>query len=90
MNYNWTPCNEGLPKKNGVYLVTECACNKFSVRTVMFDLDLHSVDEYDFPIDKGYKGKPGFYDEDSEWGYFDVTEYVVAWQPVPEPWKGDE
>lgn len=32
-------------------------------------------------------GKIGFYEADDEWGDIDYDN-VIAWMPLPEPWKG--
>lgn len=80
----WIPVEEGLPKKNGDYLVTvPSICGGGSVYKYSFATDLHKVDKYDFP-----KHKSGFYRIDSEWGYYEVDD-VIAWMPLPEPYKAE-
>ena len=83
----WIPVSERLPAINGQYL---CQI-KGSLKNAYFDVfcfsdDLYSVDEYDFHKYRGKKKKSGFYDYDSEWGYFEVRG-VAAWMPLPVPYK---
>ena len=77
----WIPCEERMPE-NGTYLCTVDGWFKYR-KILNFAKDLHSVDAYDF-INK--KGVAGFYDSDSEYGYFEVPD-VIAWMPLPEPYK---
>lgn len=79
----WVPVEEGLPKKNGDYLVTVPTFCGGSVFKSSFATDLHKVDKYDFP-----KKKSGFYGWDSEWGYYEVDD-VIAWMPVPPSYKAE-
>ena len=50
-------------------------------KIVSYAHDLHKVDEYDF-CDK--KGKSGWYDYDSEWGNYEISN-VEFWMELPEP-----
>jgi hypothetical protein len=43
---------------------------------------LHEVDEYDFP-----KHEAGWYNYDSEYGYYKIENVIVAYMPLPEPYK---
>jgi len=75
---DWTPVSD-LPKESGDYPVTlkiteDCSC----VDKLNYSLDLYSVNKYDFADKK----RPGWYDYDSEWGYYEVNN-VVAWMPAP-------
>lgn len=83
---DWTACSETLPKKDGRYLVTYV---KGYVDVLDFALDLNAFDKWDFPENMGYKNKPGFIEDDSEYGYYDITKEVVAWTEAPEGWEGD-
>ena len=81
----WIPCSERLPEKNGDYL---CCSSGMAIITCGFANDIYKVDEWDFCDYKGKSKKRGFYDYDSEYGYYEVDD-VVAWMPLPEPYKGD-
>lgn len=75
----WTSVNDRLPEENGEYLVA----TKFCIKISSFSNDLYKLDKYDF---EDYKGKQqkGFYNYDSEYGYFEQD--VLAWMPMPEPY----
>ena len=82
----WIPVTERLPE-DGTYLVTlEGFCGgepRTNIRS--FAKDLNKVNEFDFP-----EQKCGWYDYDSEYGYWEDTS-VIAWMPLPKPYKeGDE
>lgn len=77
----WTPVSERLPKKDGIYLVTvqSIFCEP-RIYIKSFAKDLHKVNAFDFP-----KHKCGWYDYDSEFGFWeDIT--VIAWSPLPKPY----
>ena len=84
MRNNWISCKKDLPKKRKKYLVTRKyftgICN---IEVLSFSPNLKKVDEYDFPTEK-----PGWYDHDSEYGYYECDN-VLAWQESPEPYKED-
>ena len=84
----WIPCSERLPEENGDYLVTIklniYVSNICSV--IGYANDLYKVDEYDFH-DK--KGVSGWFFYDSEYGFGEETN-VIAWMPLPEPYKESE
>lgn len=76
----WIPCSERLPKEDAGYLVQ---LNYGIVDVLRWANILEKVDDYDF-----YNKKHGgWYEYDGEWGYCERNE-VVAWIPLPEPWKG--
>jgi len=76
----WIPVSEKLPDYNKQCLVTfECGL----VDIMCYALDLYKVDEYDFCAKKG---KAGWYEYDSEWGYYSRDD-IVAWMPLPKPYK---
>lgn len=52
---------------------------KYYYRILDYAKDLYEVDDWDFN-DK--KGKPGWYDYDSEWGYSEI-ENVAFWAELP-------
>ena len=76
----WTPVTERLPKHFGRYLVTfvpDAGELWTKVDFAMFS-DLMGIKKK--PIFwNGSVGKPDFEN---------VTKYVTAWMPLPEPWKG--
>ena len=77
----WIPVSERLPK-DGTYLVTLEGINgKPRIDMMSFAKDLYKVDEFDFP-----KHKCGWYNYDSEYGYWECTK-VIAWMPLPKPYK---
>lgn len=78
----WIPCSEKLPKEDARYLVQM----SYGIMKVLSWANvLEKVDDFDF-----YNKKhSGWYEYDSEWGYCEKNE-VLAWMPLPEPWKGEE
>ena len=80
----WIPVSERLPE-DGIYLVTvERIAGEPRIETKSFAKDLHRVDDYDFP-----KHRCGWYDYDSEYGYWEDTN-VIAWMPLPQPYEPQE
>lgn len=75
----WNMCKNGLPLKSGKYLVIRLIFKHLSVDTMYFASDLSNLDQYSFK----YKKRPGFYDFDSEYGYYEVDK-VIAWGETPE------
>lgn len=71
---------EGLPKKSGRYFTINKRFSNTYFDITQFATDLYKVDNYDFHM---RKGKPGWYDYDSEAGYYEVDN-VVAWAELPE------
>ena len=78
----WIPVSERLPE-DGTYLVTLERFYGGEPRINMrsFAKDLNKVDDFDF-----LEHKSGWYDYDSEYGYWEDTS-VIAWMPLPEPYK---
>ena len=73
----WIDVNDRLPEKDGKYLIIVelfGAC----IRLACYSHDLFKVDDYDFK-----KGDSGFFDYDSEFGYYKVDK-VLAWMELPE------
>lgn len=70
----WIPCKDRLPEESDYYM----AC--------IYDED---VDDYDFR--KTWFAHEDDYDMDeSEWRELQSFEKVVAWMPLPEPYKVEE
>ena len=84
----WIPVAERLPDENGKYL-TVFTLNTIPPSPVIevscYAKDLYKIDKYDFH-DK--KRKHGFYQYDSECGYFEMSD-ISHWMPLPEPPKGE-
>lgn len=82
----WIPVSERLPEKRGDYLVTQKATftDYVYISVIGYALNLHDVDEYDFADKK----RPGWYEYDNEWGYRELDD-VVAWMPLPQPYKAE-
>ena len=78
----WIPVSERLPDDRKKCLVTH---KGGYVDIMRYASDLYGIDEYDF-CDK--KGKAGWYDYDSEWGYCSRDD-VIAWLSLPEPYKAE-
>lgn len=102
-NANWIPVTERLPEIDPnepriTYLITIYVPPKkrsesyYEVITACYTDNLHELEEYDFP-DDSFK-RPGWYNEDSEAGYYEIgcpydqlTPQVIAWMPMPEPYR---
>jgi len=85
----WISVEERLPDKPGDYLVIE---NYWGVATRIrvrsYTDDLSSVERYAFPP-KTHK-RSGWYEYDSEYGYFETGKDITHWMPLPEPPKEDK
>ena len=97
----WTPVKEGLPvltdDEDNEFLVTmrtTQSTKKFSlyyVCTAKYSENLHKLSSDDFPEEN----HSGWYNYDAEGGYFYNMEFkldkykreVVAWMPLPAPYK---
>ena len=54
------------------------------IETKSFAKNLYRVDDFAFY----HKHKCGWYDYDSEYGYWEDTN-VIAWMPLPQPYNGE-
>lgn len=72
---------DGLPNKNGKYLtIIRGLFGDIYIDIYSFATNLYEIDKYDFAK---RKGKPGWYDYDGEYGYFEINN-VLAWTDIPE------
>ena len=72
----WIPCSERLPEKDGIYIVDDRASNSPWIHTAGFKAS-----------SKAWCENHGVYYDDKYGRYEDGR--VTAWQPLPEPWKGE-
>ena len=81
----WIPVSEKLPE-DGTYLVTTIGriLVEPSIDIRSFAKDLSKECEFGF-----HEHKCGWYDYDSECGYWEDTG-VIAWMPLPEPYEPQE
>lgn len=83
----WIFVSERVPDKNGKYLVTRYGnILGSSVCILCYAENLYSIDSFDF---NKKKGKSGWYDYDSEYGYVEFDN-VIAWMPLPKPYNPQE
>lgn len=78
----WIPVSERLPDERKDCIVT---FKDGYVDTMYYAPDLYKVDEFDFCTKKG---KAGWYNCDSEWGYYS-REDIIAWMPLPKPYNAE-
>ena len=69
----WIPCSERLPNENGDYLVT-------LENGVVKILGYSTTQRTTYP--------KGFYHIEDGFSWRQVQNPVVAWMPLPKPWKG--
>ena len=69
----WIPCSERLPEEDGQYIVT---------------VKYEHVDGYEDIYSEHIEWVDGHWDE---FGHYHCgrVEKVLAWQPLPKPWKGE-
>ena len=75
----WISVKDRLPEKNGNYLVVEKMFNTGeTIRIRRFAQSLEDIDDYDF----NGEHRPGWYDYDSECGFFEIVQ-VTHWMKLP-------
>lgn len=79
----WIPCSERLPEEDGLYLVT--SREKATAEEFGFDLDDVEVRKMRFNED-GWRIPKHI----PEWINGVVHTTVLAWMPLPEPYKEDD
>ena len=80
---HWIPCSERLPEEYGEYQITWIT--SVSKKRFIGCSEYEITGEYDFENDR-FKGE--WLLEDYVKAYPDVK--VLAWMPLPEPWRGEE
>ena len=73
----WIPCSERLPEKDGIYIIDDRGHNSPWIHTAGFMVS-----------SKAWCENHGVYYDDKYGRYEDGR--VTAWQPLPEPWEGEE
>lgn len=73
----WIPCSERLPEEDGIYIVDDRVFNSPWIHTAGFMVS-----------SKAWCENHGVYYDDKYGRYEDGR--VIAWQPLPEPWEGEE
>ena len=72
----WIPVSERLPKSNGVYVVSRWFSDG-EESAILTDANY-------------YDGNGDWYDDNRiNWGRDSVTDKIVAWMPLPEPYKAE-
>lgn len=83
----WIPVGERLPEDGQACLVTTKGfLDNNCCEITTYSNNLYKIDRFDF-YDK--KNVSGFYNYDSECGYYEDTD-VIAWMPLPKPYKESE
>lgn len=80
MELKWHNAETDPPKTNGQYLALSYFANQYLYRVLRYATDLYKVHDSDF---YSKKGKAGWYDSDSEWGYYE-HDGVKWWMELPE------
>lgn len=75
----WIPCSKRLPSKSGEYLVTIIQ-NESSFQQGVTNLSIRFLAPANILYGEGFG-------EQMVWRQ-ELWEDVVAWMPLPEPWKG--
>lgn len=75
----WIPCSERLPDVSGAYFVT--GKQKYS-----FEKEWQYFVDIGYTTCSEYMGE--FWDTCNDWDEGQET-HIIAWMPIPEPWKGE-
>ena len=75
----WISVKDKLPKKDGKYLCVVDGIIHLYIKVCSYTNNLYSVDKYDF---YDGKGESGFYNLDTEYGYY--REKVSYWMKLPD------
>ena len=100
---NWTPCADGqnLPQSEKQVLLTCISDNERIYECKGYYLAKHSKEigcaddlesDYDEETDRNYCPE-GFYECIENWGDYSfvyINDTVLAWQPLPEPYRADQ
>lgn len=79
---NWIPYPDNKPTEEKQYLVTRQITPTCKIISLSgWSNNLYKKDPCDFFKDQD---RPGWYDHDSEWGYYEITD-VIGWQEAPDP-----
>lgn len=78
----WIKCTERLPEKNGRYLVTRKFSSLFSLLDDVFIVNYSELIGVCVDTKIWWIGTPGT-------PYFEELDDVVAWMPLPDPYKAD-
>ena len=84
----WISVKKKLPEEPGWYLTVSNSSLGIPklIRELMFTKDLRGMDPYDLER----TSRPGWYDWDSEYGYYEY-DAVTHWMPMPEPsWRENQ
>ena len=79
----WIPCSERLPDANGMYLVT--MMEKAKAEDLGFDLDEIEVRKMRYSCNVGWQIPRHI----PKWINDVITDEVIAWMPLPKPFKED-
>lgn len=88
LDQRWIPVSERLPEVDGMYFTTVKGIDVNYIEIRNFANSLYKIDKFDFSDKKGH----GWYFYDSDYGihgYIEETN-VIAWMPLPEPYKEGE
>lgn len=73
----WINYEKERPKKNGEYMVVKSFFDHRTIDVVRYAIDLKKVDDYTFT-----KHRPGWYEWDDEYGYYEPTN-ITHWSELP-------
>ena len=80
----WIPCSERMPDANGMYLVT--MMEKAKAEDLGFDLDEIEVRKMRYSCNAGWQIPRHI----PKWINDVITDEVIAWMPLTEPYQGGQ